>query len=1322
DPNQTEYEYTTGFPKIQPVSVRTNVWYKVTGYYFGSNYQDTPIEFFFMVDNYRNVTIDSNNTTGILPHIAPPEIIVNYYNGKAVIEILMPVKPKPRRAAIQIVDANGVGVPDYTFLLGNVNSGIIEDVFTTDAQGYTPIMTFDLNSIYYIGEVDISSYNYNIVGQSPYENFIPDWQNKIELYLKAEQCILKMGRESNFPTPNDISCYSGVCTFVYQEPQRTISKDIQIKKISTDEVLIEGAVFRVNNTTDYTTQNDGLTLPITITNGQSYVVQETSVPSGYLLDNREINITMNNTGTIEVSSEVDYDYDPVTRILSIVNQRDCPDISFMVLKKDAENGNPLYGAVIKKYKNNDRNKQLDRSLTDDYGRTHVMTMQCGETYYIKEAAVPPGYKSEHTAFAIVKTNQDASIEILDSSQLESWKKNGNTWIFTFVNYQKRDTPKPIPEPVEGCDPEYPYDNTINARNGFRQSSKEKLSKIVVFYKDSCVRSYTFCYGVDFYWRAKLESINQWSSEDTLGEYTHRFKYYNDAGSHNNLFKAPVTWNITDNSSDMDQNKRISKKLRNFFLNGFISPSVLGGSRTWTIGLNTGADIGLFPAFPLKTLSGGIYLNGSISTSKGKTTMLDINGDGLPDRVYNVMEGVKNRTYYCLQKPDRSGFETERKKLNGINIFLEDFSDNASIGLQASAVVHGGIQKGFLGNSWTSVYFADMNGDGFVDLVSPDGVRNIGKYQQPPQFSFPDSLPPEITTTIDSIEVRCDSNFSFTREIYERDRTEELRYDLVRVWQADMDCSLLPDLTYSICAPVHLAYDSIALENFCGLPDSVIVSIEYYGEGLTGTLEHILLWSDVIGDSDTSEHGPDYCDLNVNPGEEPDPEPDEQHCEIMLRKTDHLGNPLGNVIFKLEDGTELITDASNNGLTAAFYIDQLGDSVDVTEIITLPHCSGSQLPFTIYRGTDSNNCQITVQGQGSVSLELIGDRYVYVVTITNDCYEQAMCFARIRKIDQYGNPLEGVEFEIDNEIHGLSLTTDSLGLTSLINIFQGGCSRIIETTPLPHCELLLLPIFICADSNCNLLISPNDFPVTPEWINGMLVYTITIVNQCQYPCSVRLRKEDQFGNPLEGVAFRMNDGTWLSTDNQGQTSWFGIDKDDCAQIQEITTLQNCNPLPLSINICTDNNCNLLISPNNFTVTSEWINGRLFHTITIVNQCHYPCSVRLRKEDQYGNPLEGVEFRMEDGTWLSTDTLGLTSLINIFQGGCSQIIETTILPNCELLLLPIFICADSNCNLQVTPNYFPVTSEWINGMLVYTITIVNQCQYPCSVRLRKEDQFG
>ncbi len=1103
DPYQTVYHYTTGYTKIQPLNVRCDRWYRVTGTYFGANYQDNPIRFRFKIDSYGDVQID--DIKGV-PSSISPQIIENNYNNGSVIELLMPVIPKPKQTRIQIVNSSGQGVAGYTFLLGNAggNEGII-GVYTTDAQGYTPILPLQNGVTYYIGETDITAYNGSIAGATPYSDYIAGWPNKIELYLKKDNCVLRIGRVSGFPVP-DISCSSGTCTFVYQEPERILSKEIRIKKTASDEELIAGAVFRLNNATDYTTGENGLTSPITITYGQTYVLQERSVPAGFLLDERKIYISMNHAGVVGVNSQIGFDFDPASGILTLTNQRGCEGTSFMVRKQDAATGEALSGALIKYYKNNDRNNALDRSVTDSLGHTHEMAMECDQTYYIREAAVPSGYKSDHPAFAVVTTHADGSITVLDSAQLHARTKVDGVWVFTFVNHKDDESIDSI-RPVVGCSSTYAYDNTINARNGFRQSSKEKLSKIVVFYKDSCVRTYTFCYTMDFYGRALLEEISQWGSEDTLEAYTHSFTYYNDAGDHRNLFQGPETITVSNNEEDSDGSKRIAKKLRNFFMRGFVSPSILGGSRTWSTGINTGGDIGLFPAFPLKTLSAGLYGNGGISSSKGKTTMIDVNGDGLPDRVYNVMEGIRNKTYYCLQKPNREGFEGSRP-LNGIGVFLQDFSDNASAGLQASAFIHGGIQKGFLGNTWTDVYIADMSGDGFMEVVSPKGVKSIGKHQQPPRFTFGDCLLPEITTAIDSIEVQCDTSFSFTPEVYERDRTKELRYDLVRVWQADMDCNYLPDLTYGICAPVHLAYDSIALENFCGNPDSVIVSIEYYGKGLTGNMEHILLWSDVIGDSDTTNHGPNFCDLVI------DPEPDPEACPVMLRKTDHRGRPLGNVVFKLKDGTELVTDASKGGRTPAFYLRETGSCIEVTEMTPLPHCFPFQQPFTICReeggAEDGTDCNITLQGPGFISKEKIGKREVHVITLTNDCNEKPQCFVRVLKTDQHGNPLEGVEFKVDNGIKpGLSLTTNTQGLTPLINVFAGECSVIEEITPLSYCDSLSVRVKICADNACNIpvpepfLVSPDEILleeplpslVPSQQINGMLIHTITIPNNC-----------------------------------------------------------------------------------------------------------------------------------------------------------------------------------------------------------------------------------
>ncbi len=1349
DPYQTVYTYTTGYTKIQPLYIRCNEWYRVTGTYFGNSYQDTPIRFIFMIDNQGNVQFRGN--PGSIHFPVRPRVIENRYNN-GDIELLMPVVPKPKQTRVQIVDNNGQGVAGYTFLLGNASNGnVIERVYTTDAQGYTPMLNLALDNRYYLGEVDPTAYSYNLVGQGTYSDFVANWNPKVELYLMQRPCVLRIKRESHFPVPT-MSCSSGVCTFVYQEPQRPVSRDIRIRKTAPDGEQIAGAVFRLNNTSDYPTGSDGLTPPITITSGQVHSLQETSVPAGFLLDDRPIYVSINNTGVIEVNSQMNFDYDPVSGILSVTNQWGCAGSAFMVRKQDAATGNALEGALIQYFKNNDHNNELGTSKTDASGRTHVMQMACGETYYIKEAAVPSGYNSEYPAFAVVQLDEDGSINILDSAQLRSWTKEGEVWVFTFVNHKRNDpsNPKPI-EPVEGCSSTYAYDNTINTRNGFRQSSKEKLSKIVVFYKDSCVRTYTFCYTQDFYGRALLEAISQWGSEDTLEAYTHTFDYYKDAENSRQIFQPKETIVVTDNEADMDQNKRIDKKLRNFFMRGFVSPSILGGSRTWSTGINTGADIGLFPAFPLKTLSGGLYANASISSSKGKTTTMDINGDGLPDRVYNVMEGTRNKTYYLLQKPGRQGFETQRKELDDVKIFLEDFSDNASIGLQASAVIHGGIQKGFLGKSWTSVYFADLNGDGFMDLVSPSVVQNIGVHQKPPSFTFPDCEPPIIETTVDSVRVRCDTNFSFTTEIYERDRTQELRYDLVRVWQADMDRVRLPDLTYGICAPLHLAYDSIALENFCGEPDAVIASIEYYGTGLTGTPQHILLWSDVIEDSDMTDHGPDFCNLKIIP--EPEPEP----CPIVLYKVDHKGNPLANVVFKLEDGRELTTGA--DGFTPVFYLREPGSCIEVTEMTTLPHCYPFQRPFTLCKeegiGEEKKDCHITLQGPGSIMKKEIGGRVVHIVTIVNDCNEKRQCFARIKKVDQYNNPLKGVEFHVDNQIgNGLPLTTDSLGYTSLLNIFAGGCSRIYEITPLSNCDKMKAPVTICADDKCKLSVdeaslnSPYPVGYYSEEINGMLIHTIVITNRCKEelpPCPVILRKTDQHGNPLGNVVFRLKDGRELIThaDKDGRTPAFSMQDIKCMGISEIATLPHCTALEKSFVICREimeNGDCIIKLDGQGSIEEEWINGTRVYVITITNDCiEKPvCFARIKKVDQDNNPLEGVEFHVNNGIGnglsLTTDGQGYTSLINIFDGSCSYIDEIKPLPRCQGLPKPIPICTDNRCNVYLSTNSGPamptvpfdytytIRRELINGMEINTIILVNQCDIKSGAPTVHSSQSG
>ena len=202
----------------------------------------------------------------------------------------------------------------------------------------------------------------------------------------------------------------------------------------------------------------------------------------------------------------------------------------------------------------------------------------------------------------IRIDLDGKISVIDSGYvLPNWERDTNgVWEFTFVNY-KLDTliVDSIP-PKTQCDEYYAFDKTINARYGFRQSSKDKLTKIIILYKDSCVRTYTFCYGEDLFRRAQLWRINQWNSEDTVIAYSHELAYYNDAGNRGNLLKPTVNCTISANEASNDQpEKGIPPKLQNRFMRDLLTPSLLSSNSTWNIGLNGGADIGLFPAFPLK---------------------------------------------------------------------------------------------------------------------------------------------------------------------------------------------------------------------------------------------------------------------------------------------------------------------------------------------------------------------------------------------------------------------------------------------------------------------------------------------------------------------------------------------------------------------------------------------------------------------------------------------------------------------------------------------------------------------------------------------------
>ena len=139
-------------------------------------------------------------------------------------------------------------------------------------------------------------------------------------------------------------------------------------------------------------------------------------------------------------------------------------------------------------------------------------------------------------------------------------------------------------------------------------------------------------------------------------------------------------------------------------------------KSWNAGGSAALGVGVNVC--MSTVSAGGNFDYSRSGSEGMLTLIDLDGDGLADKVYKLGDKV----YYCKHIPQAGGqFKfADSVELKGITDFLSESSSTTTWGLQASAGVS-------LSGSWptvkstTNVYFADVNVDGLPDLITDYGV-------------------------------------------------------------------------------------------------------------------------------------------------------------------------------------------------------------------------------------------------------------------------------------------------------------------------------------------------------------------------------------------------------------------------------------------------------------------------------------------------------------------------------------------------------------------------------------------------------------------------
>ena len=255
------------------------------------------------------------------------------------------------------------------------------------------------------------------------------------------------------------------------------------------------------------------------------------------------------------------------------------------------------------------------------------------------------------------------------------------------------------------------DVTSSGRLGIMQRDKGLLRKVTVKNNGQQLRSYSLNYEEGPFGKMLLKSIDQNDSRDGKVA-TQSFDYYNDLK--NGLFSSKEEiWK----AEGEDYEPFLSHSVRGCDDN----LSILGGgaSKSRTIGGGTMIGVG----FTGGTVNVGPSFSNSKSSNTGKVAFVDIDGDGLPDKLFKRGNELFYRKNMSADGKDLLFGKALR--IRGVNSFSEGNSISRS--LNADAAVEVGITNKLgasVGISYThskdqdktTTYLYDFNSDGLTDIA------------------------------------------------------------------------------------------------------------------------------------------------------------------------------------------------------------------------------------------------------------------------------------------------------------------------------------------------------------------------------------------------------------------------------------------------------------------------------------------------------------------------------------------------------------------------------------------------------------------------------
>jgi len=252
------------------------------------------------------------------------------------------------------------------------------------------------------------------------------------------------------------------------------------------------------------------------------------------------------------------------------------------------------------------------------------------------------------------------------------------------------------------------DPRLDLRGGWVSRDGYRLAAVEVCCRGLAVRRYRFAYSYNEFGASELDAF---SEENAAGEefYTYRFSYFgleNRAGSdgcavYDAFGPSTETWLLQD------------QRLRG-----------LGGTESLSLGADFSFSVSIgFGAFQFGSL--GVVAGLGTNTSWSTGSLLDANGDGLPD--YAWSEGGNLRVY-LNEGGEARAFNTSVPAIfGGLGAQLDREKQNtAKIGGSAAAGGCSGSATWQESHSEARTMLLDLDGDGFGDLLNLDDPGHFRK--------------------------------------------------------------------------------------------------------------------------------------------------------------------------------------------------------------------------------------------------------------------------------------------------------------------------------------------------------------------------------------------------------------------------------------------------------------------------------------------------------------------------------------------------------------------------------------------------------------------